>query len=244
MKRILSVLAALALVSSVVMAQGGGGGQRGGFGGQRGGFGQMGGPTILNREDVATELKLTTDQKTKLAELLPSRGRGGGGGAGAGGAGGGGGTVRGGGGAGAGGGGAAGGGQRGGFGQTAEQRAELDGKIKAILDANQYKRYHELSLQRSGGFALTTEEGQKQFGVTEDQKTKLEALNQQMREEMQGMFQNGGGGGDFQAMRAEMDKMRANYSAKMLAVLTPEQKAKWDAAVGKPFKFVDPPIGG
>jgi hypothetical protein len=162
-------------------------------------------------------------------------------GGGAGGAGGGGGTVRGSGG---------GGGQRGGGGfggQTAEQRAETDGKIKAILDAGQYTRYHELSLQQAGGFALLQEDTAKKLEITADQKTKLDALNQQMREEMQGMRPEGGGGGggvDFAAMRTEMEKMRAGYSTKLLAVLTADQKAKWDTMVGKTFKFVNPQVGG
>jgi Spy/CpxP family protein refolding chaperone len=228
MKRILIFSLALVAVSSVVMAQGGGAGRGGG---QRGFGGMNGGPTMLNREDVAAELKLTTDQKTKIQQAIEAS-RPQGGGAGAGGAGG----------TGAGGGGGRGGfgGGRGGFGGSPEQQVALDGKLKEILSADQYKRYRELNRQQAGGFALNQEVEAKELGLTDAQRQQLQTLNQQMREEMQGMFQGGGGGGDMEAMRAEMTKLRENYGKKMLAVLTAEQKAKWDASLGKPFKFTQP----
>ncbi len=242
MKRILTIVVALALLSSVVMAQGGGGGGRGAGGGQRFG-GQNGGAGMLNRDDVSTELKLTAEQKTKIQEAIQaSRPQGG---AGAGAAGGGGGNG-GGGGAGAGG---AGGGRGGGFGGrggggTPEQQIALDAKLKEILSAEQYTRYRELNRQQAGGFALMQEVESKELGLTDAQKQSLQTVNSDMRAEMQEMFQGGGGGGDMAAMQEQMTKLRASYGAKMLAVLTKEQKAKWDGSLGKPFKFVNPPIGG
>jgi Spy/CpxP family protein refolding chaperone len=195
---------------------------------------------MLNRDDVSTELKLTADQKTKVQEAIQaSRGPRDGGGAGAGGAGGGGGAGA--------GGGQRGGGGRGGFGGggTPEQQIALDAKLKTILDATQYARYRELNRQQAGGFALTQEVEAKELGLTDAQKQQLQTINGQMREEMMGMFQGGGGGGgDFAAMQEQMTKLRAGYGTKMLAVLTAEQKSKWDASLGKPFKFVNPQIGG
>ncbi|MEX2244214.1 MAG: hypothetical protein WD716_10255 [Fimbriimonadaceae bacterium] len=235
MKRILTVVVALALVSTLALAQGGGG--RAG-GGQRGFGGANGGAGMLNRDDVSTELKLTADQKTKIQEAIqasrPPREGGGGGNVGGGG-----------GGAGAGGG-QRGGGGRGGFGGggTPEQQIALDAKLKTILDATQYARYRELNRQQAGGFALTQEVEAKELGLTDAQKQQLQTINGEMRTEMQGMFQNGGGGGDMAAMQEQMTKLRGTYGAKMLGVLTADQKSKWDASLGKPFKFVNPQIGG
>jgi Spy/CpxP family protein refolding chaperone len=238
MKRILTIVVALAAVTSVVMAQGGGaggGGRAGGFGGQRGMGGQNGGPGMLNREDVGTELKLTAEQKTKIEAAIQAdrdARRAAGGGAGAGGGGG-------------AGGGRAGGGRGfggGGFNGTPEQQVALDGKIKGILDATQYARYRELNRQQAGGFALQQEVEAKELGLTAAQKEQLQTISQAMREEMMGMFQGGAGGGgggggiDMEAM----NKMRKTYGDKMLAVLTKEQKTKWDASLGKPFKFTQP----
>jgi len=230
MKRILTVVVALALVSTLALAQGGGGGRGGG---QRGFGGANGGAGMLNRDDVSTELKLTADQKTKIQEAIqasrPQRN---------GGAGGGGGT-------GAGGGGQRGGGGRGfGGGGTPEQQIALDTKLREILNAEQYTRYRELSRQQAGGFALLEEVEAKEFGLTEAQKQQLQTINGEMRTERQGMFQNGGRGGDRAAMLEQMTKLRATFGAKLLGVLTADQKSKWDASLGKPFKFADPQIGG
>ena len=65
---------AVAVIAVSSFAQGGGGG-RGGFGGGqfgRGGFGGMQDPSgvfLLNRDDVATEIKLSADQKSKLDSI-------------------------------------------------------------------------------------------------------------------------------------------------------------------------------
>lgn len=216
MNRILTVIATLAVASSVVMAQGGqGGGQRGGM--MRG---MMGGPMILGREDVSKELKLTADQQSQLQkifeEMRPQGGPGGGGG---------------------------GGGQRGGGGQGGpgggQRMAEMEGKIKGVLNEAQFKRYQELSLQQAGGMALGREDVQKALGLTTAQTSKIQSLNEEMREDMRGLFQGGGGGGDREAMMAEMRKLREGYAKDMLAVLTGDQNKKWQAMLGKPFKFQD-----
>jgi Spy/CpxP family protein refolding chaperone len=227
MKRILTVVVALALVSTLALAQGGGGGRGGG---QRGFGGANGGAGMLNRDDVSTELKLTADQKTKIQEAIqasrPPREGGGGTGAGRGG------------------GGQRGGGRGFGGGGTPEQQIALDTKLREILNAEQYTRYRELSRQQAGGFALLEEVEAKEFGLTDAQKQQLQTINGEMRTERQGMFQNGGGGGDRAAMLEQMTKLRATYGAKLLGVLTADQKSKWDASLGKPFKFADPQIGG
>ena len=209
MNRFLIVMATLAVASSVVFAQGGGG-QRGGFRG----FG--GGPMILGRDDVSTELKLTADQKTALQkifeEMRPQGGPGGGGGGQPGG----------------------GGGQGG-----AQRMAEIEAKVKGVLNESQFKRYQELSLQQGGGLSLGREDVQKALELTDAQKTKVQELNTNMREDMREMFQSGGGGGDREAMMAEVRKMREGYSKDMLKLLTADQNKKWQAMLGKPFKFQD-----
>lgn len=201
----------VALVVAASLVPAQGGGQRGGF------RGAMGGPMILGRDDVTAELKLSADQKTALQkifeEMRPQGGPGGGGGGG-------------------------GGGQRGGGAQLA---AEMEAKIKTVLNEGQFKRYQELSLQQAGGLALGRADVQVALGATDAQKTKIQELNDAMREDMREMFQGGGGGGDREAMMAEMRKMREGYSKDMLKLLTAEQNKKWLAMLGKPFKFQDQP---
>lgn len=53
-----------------------------------------------------------------------------------------------------------------------------------------------------------------------------------------------GGRPDFQAMMEEMQARREKQEAEILAVLTPDQKAKWDQMLGKKFEFPQPQFGG
>ena len=63
--------------------------------------------------------------------------------------------------------------------------------------------------------------------ITEAQKKQLDELNAKMREEMQAMRENmQAGGGDPQGMRAQMEKMNADYAKKVDAILTPEQQKR------------------
>ena len=212
MKRILTMLAVVAVVSSLALAQGGG--QR------RGGMFQRGGPALLMRPDVQKELKITSSQISKIEAMLESqRGQrfadGGGGG---------------------GGGGRRGGGSRGGFRGGGGLSPEMVKSLKGILDDAQYKRFEELSLQQAGGFALNREDIAKKLNLTSAQKNELQELNQDMRADMQDMF-SGGGGGDRQAMMEEMRSLREDYGKDMLKVLTADQKKTWATMVGKKFKF-------
>lgn len=219
-------VAAVCMVVPLTLAQGQGGGR--GFGGQRGGA------ALLSRPDVQAELKLSDAQKATIAEKLPARG-----GRGAGGAGGGaGGGAAGGQGQGRGAGGGAGAGAGGGAEAAAARAAEQLGVIKSILDAGQFTRYQELDLQRTGPSALARKDVADKVGLTEKQVATITEMLAAQREEQRNAFQ-GGGGGDREAMMAEMAKMRAANDKKLAGVLTVDQAKKWEAMLGKPFKFED-----
>lgn len=98
-------------------------------------------------------------------------------------------------------------------------------------------------MQRGGqGFGMTESmivqraDVQKDIKLTPEQKTKLDAINQEMREKMQAQFQagrNGQGGSngqagtrgqiDMEAIRAQMEAMQKETNDKIKAALTPEQ---------------------
>ncbi|MCH8274922.1 MAG: hypothetical protein IH851_09035 [Armatimonadetes bacterium] len=211
--RIVAVLSVLALAGSLAFAQGGGGRmQRGGMGFQRG---AMAGAGLLQRADVQKELKLTGKQKSEIQEKLGSTrgGRGGGGG----------------------------GGGRGGFDPDAmaARAAEMDKTIKGILNASQYKRYKELLYQRGGAEALAQKPVADEVGLSQQQRTKIGNIQNDARQSMRDMFQGSGRGGDMQAMRERMEKIRANTGKKILAVLNSSQKKKWGTMQGKKFKFAE-----
>lgn len=215
MKRVLLVTVAVGLLMVSAAAQRGGGGQGPGM---RQGFG-MAGPRLLLIPQVQAELKMTEEQVAKVREALGGAGGPGGRGAFGGGAGG-------------------GGGFGGGDPQAREQmRLEQEKKVKEILTAEQYKRYQEIALQQEGPASFARKEVADKLGLSDSQRQKVNAILEEQRATMRDMFQGGGGGGDRQAMMETMQKLREERNAKLLAILTPEQKKIWEGMLGKPFQF-------
>ncbi|MBS1715167.1 MAG: hypothetical protein JST30_12610 [Armatimonadetes bacterium] len=264
----LAIVCALA-IGTIVQAQQGFGqagppqGQRGGFQ-QRGPRMMMGGPNILMMPDVQAELKLTADQKQKLADLFPAR-QGGGqfggppqGGPGGPPQGGGqfGGPPQGGPGGPPQGGGQFGGPPQGGPGGPPQGGGQfggppqggpggpdpMDAKVKEILNADQYARYKELQLQWRGAGAISQPDVADKLGLTDDQREQVRAAMDAARPQPP----QGGQGGppDFEAMQKQMAEAKARSEKQILAVLTVDQRAKWQQMLGRPFKFAQPNTGG
>jgi Spy/CpxP family protein refolding chaperone len=84
---------------------------------------------------------------------------------------------------------------------------------------------------RGGGFAISSvqlvaqaEEVQAALNLTDEQKTKVEEIDDQLREDRRDLFQQGGG--DFRAMRDEMEKLNQEASAKLAEVLDEGQQKR------------------
>lgn len=211
------VVFTLVALSVLAQAQTGGGGGRGGA---RGGGNSMTG--LLNRADVAGELKLSDDQKAKLAELAPQRGAGGQRNAG-----------------GAAGGGAAGGGQ-GTFdpAAAAQRAAEREKQILAILNEGQAKRLKELYIQRVGNRAVSREDIQKELGLSTDQVAKIKELQDKQRtanQELQQKIRNQEV--DQQEGRDIMTKNGKTLDEELGKILTSDQASKLKAMRGTEFTF-------
>lgn len=71
----------------------------------------------------------------------------------------------------------------------------------------------------------------KAVNPTPEQQQKFQDLQIKMQQDMQAMFQGGGGGGDRQAMMAKMQEMSTKFQTDVEAILTPEQKTKFQAEV-------------
>jgi len=122
--------------------------------------------------------------------------------------------------------------------------AEMDAKIKAILDDTQYTRFHELTLQQRGASALLERKVSDKVALTQDQRKQIQTI---MEENRPTPPQPGGGGQlEFEKMRQEMDARQKSINEKILAVLTSDQKSTWNKMLGKPFTFKrnSPPQGG
>jgi Spy/CpxP family protein refolding chaperone len=218
MNKTLSIIA-ISVLAVTALAQGGG--QRGGFGGgQRGGFGGamvQTETTLLNRNDVQKELKLTDEQKTKLVALRQEMmdkmraqfqgGRNSGGDAN----------------------GQA--GTRGGFDQEAmrkqaeEFQKESTEKTKAILTEDQWKRLAQIRVQMAGSRIFTEEEFTKKLGLKAAQKLQItDMMDKQQAANQQIMAKFREEGADREALMkdlAENDKILREAIEK---ILTDEQR--------------------
>ena len=176
---------------------------------------------LLRREDVKTEIKLTSDQETKLGEVqdeirteMMAKFQGG---------------------------------QRPAREEMmkmfAEGQKKANEKIAKILTADQSKRLMELFVQRTKFKAAGNADVQKALGLTEDQVAKIKTLNEGMQKANQGIMQK--------MMSQELDqegaqaKFKSNDEAlntEMGKVLTDAQKKKLTEMGGKPFEFKEDQI--
>lgn len=235
MKRGIFVSIGLLAITALSLAQGQGGGGRQGFGGGRGQ--QQGIVGLLSRNDVRSELKISDDQSSKLAELgVRVRGQGGPGAGGPGAGGQGGGRQ----GQGQGGGRQGQGGQGGNFDPEAMRQAarEREAKIMAILEPGQQKRLKELFIQRSGNRAAMNETVQKDLGLSEDQVTKLRDLQQKQQEANRAVMQKVRDGElSREDVQSTMQKNEEIMNTEIGKILTSAQAAKLKEMGGAPFKF-------
>lgn len=212
-----AVVGALALVmvaTPAARAQGGRGGM-----GMMGGAGPMAGVRVLSTPEGEKELNITDDQKAKIAELNEN--------------------------------------MRANMqekfqglreeleGASPEERTEKMGAVmrevaastmkdlKEILNADQMKRFDEISLQAQGFGAFMTPDVQTKLAITEDQKTKLKAAQDDLQAAMQDAFQQMQD--DREAARAAMTKAQKTATDAAMNLLTAEQKELWKELTGKPF---------
>lgn len=208
-------LALFVLASAMASAQGG---RRGGF------LGRMGGLQMLRIPEVQKELKMTPEQTGKLdakqQEVRDAmQGQGGGN-----------------------------------FAQmTPEERQartektqDLNDKaVGEILDATQVKRYQELQLQQQGPVAITRKSVATDLKLTDDQKTKLAAIQKQADADrlaaMQGLDFRNMSDTDRQKFMTKLQQMQKDEGDKIVALLTDDQKAQWKTMQGTLFTFPAPP---
>ncbi len=224
MKKIL-ILAVVALTAISMAQPGGGRAQRGGA---RGNQNSM--TSLLSRTDVQGELKITDEQKTKLAELQPARGQRGAGGSRRNG-------NR-----------AAGGNGAGSFDPSAVQAAmlEREKKVLDLLSPEQAKRLKELYVQKAGNRVILRADFQKDLGLSDDQVAKVKALQTKQAEAVRSIMQKVQNGEiDRTEVASLQEKNQKILSDELGKILTADQTAKLKTMGGTPFKFEDAaPVGG
>jgi Spy/CpxP family protein refolding chaperone len=102
---------------------------------------------------------------------------------------------------------------------------DVQAKLKETLLPNQLERVNQIRIQAAGTMALMDPEVVKELGITEEQKTKMNSL----REEMMGKFR------DARGDREKMQELRKESDEALMNVLTAEQKGKLKKMKGEKF---------
>lgn len=107
--------------------------------------------------------------------------------------------------------------------------AETQKKIDTVLSGQQRSRLRGLNIQRSGGRALASGDVAESLKLNEEQRGKVAEMNLAYQGEM---IQLG-----FRASDEDRQKVRDEFSTKMVSVLTAEQQKEFESQKGKPFDF-------
>lgn len=107
--------------------------------------------------------------------------------------------------------------------EFAARTAEQEKKIAEVLDEKQVARLKQIRLQASGVMAIVGDELAKELSITEEQTGKIRAAMRELRESMR------------DAGPAAFGEMGEKMNAKVMEILTEDQKAKYKEMLGEPF---------
>jgi Spy/CpxP family protein refolding chaperone len=115
-----------------------------------------------------------------------------------------------------------------------ELAKEGDKAIANILTKDQADRLAEIRLQRRGALAIADPSIAQKLGLTDDQKNQVKEIVEAAAKQREKIVKDAGG-----IRRAYFPKIQEYMKTvgdKLMKMLTDDQKAKWKAMTGKPFK--------
>ena len=113
-----------------------------------------------------------------------------------------------------------------------DEMAEENQKfVNEILEPAQRKRLHQLTLQLAGLMWVTHPDVAAELKLTDEQKAKAKAYQEEARKEMHDMIRSETGAGKEEKLR----ELRATSRKRLLELLTDEQETKWKEMAGEPF---------
>jgi hypothetical protein len=110
--------------------------------------------------------------------------------------------------------------------------------IEDLLNGEQNKRVGQLELQQRGPLAFFDAKVRQELGLDQQHFTQIQMLLADSGKRLADAFKDAKG--DLQEMQKRMSQIYREMVDEIVKSLTPEQKAKWKALVGEPFKGVLP----
>jgi hypothetical protein len=111
--------------------------------------------------------------------------------------------------------------------------------LKDTLKAEQLQRLHQLTLQQERPFALGLPEVMKELKLTDEQRKQFMALVQEMQQKIEPLIKEAQTKGNPEEIRPKAMKIRKEYADKIEAIFTEAQKKRWLEMLGKPFDLGD-----
>jgi hypothetical protein len=110
--------------------------------------------------------------------------------------------------------------------------AKYDDECAKVLTADQNARVEQLFIQFNGAGAIVNPSISKDLAITDDQKTKIKAIQDDQRKKMMEQFQSGG-----PPDADTMKKLQDDQNAQLLKVLSDDQRTKFKTMEGAKFEF-------
>jgi hypothetical protein len=108
--------------------------------------------------------------------------------------------------------------------------------LKEILKDDQRKRLWQIELQQEGAFVLGGEVG-KELKITDDQRRQFMAVQQELQKKAESLVKEAQSSGMPEEIRPRIMKLRKEYEARIVAILTEDQKTQWKEMLGKPINL-------
>jgi Spy/CpxP family protein refolding chaperone len=120
-----------------------------------------------------------------------------------------------------------------------EMRTTMEETIAGVLTEEQNVRGREIRIQMEGVRSLARDDIQEELGLSEEQKTQLEAVGDKVREQFEELGQ-AARSGDAEAregLREKFEELGQRVERAAMHILTDEQEAKFEEMKGEPFEF-------
>jgi hypothetical protein len=114
-----------------------------------------------------------------------------------------------------------------------EAAKQADKEMAAVLTAEQRKRLKEILLQTGGIDTFLSPEVIKELGLTKEQQEEIGSMRERAARDAQAVPKAGKKRGDVRVRYMALSK---EATVKVVAMLMPEQKEKWQKMTGKPFQ--------
>ena len=122
--------------------------------------------------------------------------------------------------------------------------AKIDGKIEKLLDVDQMKRLKQLRLQFEAAAAFSQPEVVAKLKLTEDQKTQIKKIQDDSLGQLRSGLNRNASQEARQAALTKLQESRAKSLKDIMALLDDDQLLSWNELTGKEFKFPQNMMGG